>query len=191
MFKFKTIKPVDAQKIFAIKTQGLQANAVRNLNEIGGSKTNLTMPHDSYIIGLSSLKLTDDPHPMASGMRVIDASDSGFNAIYNLTQVKGGGTEPQMLKDQKYLKSYENAFSKILKLDIANENYEVRSLKIPALHVEALWLHKDDGDNMDIYVPVRSMGLFEDKKIYDKNAFFNILRGAAKGLDLDDNAKGG
>ena len=191
MFKFKTITSVDAQKIFAIKTHGIQANAVRNLNELGGSKTDLAMPHDSYVIGLSSLKSTDDPTPKATGKRVIDASDNGFNAIYNLTQVKGGGTEPQMLKDQRYVKSYENAFSKILKLDIANENYEVRSLKVPALHVEALWLHKDTGDNMDLYVPVRSMGLFEDEKIYDKNTFFNILKDSAKDLDLNDDAKGG
>lgn len=190
MFKFKTITPVDIQKIFAIKTQGLPGNAIKNLNELGGSKTDLAMPHDSYIIGLSSLKSTDDPVPTRSGMRVIDASNNDFNAIYSLTQVKGG-TEPQMLKDQKYLKSYENAFSKILKLDIANENYEVRSLKIPALHVEALWLHKDADDNMDLYVPVRSMGLFEDKKTYDKNTFFSILKEAAKRIDLDDNAKGG
>lgn len=190
MFKFKNIKPADLEKIMAMKEQEHTLN-YKNLSGIGGSKTDLVMPHDSYLVGLSSLKSTKQPSPEANGMRVIDASENNFHSIYDLHPIKGLDTEPQMLKDKDYIQKYESAFSKVFNSNIEKKDYEIRSLKVPALHVDALWLHKEASNNEDLYIPILSMGLFENNTVYDEKDFFGVLKRAAKDYNLGDDALGG
>ncbi len=99
--------------------------------------------------------------------------------------------EPQMLKDHDYIKDYESALDEIFASGMEEEDYEVRALRVPAIHVDAIWLHKETGANADLYIPVRTMGFFEKNMIYDKKTFFDILKEAAKDYDLSDDRLGG
>ena len=193
MLKFKTLADIDLQKIYAIKEQGNKVREFKsaNANVVGGARTDLVMPHDSYIVGLSSLKSEEEPKPEVTGMQVIDASAGRFKSIFNLYSNKVSGSQLQMLNDKRYLKSYENAIEKVLNLDVGDKNFEVRSIKIPALHVEAIWLHKVDNEESDLFTPVKSMGLFEDNKTYNRKDFFDALKNAAANFDLNDNLIGG
>lgn len=187
MLKFKTVTATDLEKIYLLKEQGNQHKKFKSENVLGGAKTNLVMPHDSFIVGLSSLKSQEQPKPEIAGLQVIDATAGGFKSIFNLYS----DNQLQMLTGKSYLKSYENAFDKVLNLDVDKKDFEVRSIKIPALHVEAIWLHNEDDENNDLFTPLRSIGLFEDNKTYSKNEFFNISKDAAVNFDTDDNLIGG
>lgn len=189
MFKFKTVTETDLQKVYALKEQANQLSKIKYDQEFWGGQTDLVMPHDSYIIGLSSLKSENEVKPQISGVQIIGASNIGFNSIFSLSSFTGA-----VLKDRKYLKSYEHAFEKILYLNVAENDFEIRSIKVPALHVEALWLHKIDNDNNndnDLFTTIRSMGLFESNKMYDKQRFFEILKNAVTDYDLNDDLIGG
>lgn len=191
MFKFKNIAEKDLLKIYALQEHEIQNSDKKNFIVRNIPKTDLVMPHDSYLIGLSSLQIEGYPTPELTGMQVIDASSSRFNTIFNLYPDKDNNNQLQMLKDRKYLKSYEKAFDKIFNLEGDDSDFEVRSIKIPALHVEALWLHKEHDEGSDQFKPIRSMGLFEENKMYDRKEFFNILKVASEKFDLGDDLIGG
>ena len=191
MFKFKNIAEKDLQKIYAMKEHEIQHSDKKNFIVRNIPKSDLVLAHDSYLIGLFSLQIESNPEPKFTGMQVIDASSSRFNAMFNLYPDKDNDNQLQMLKDRKYLKSYEKAFDKIFNLEGNDSDYEVRSIKIPALYVEALWLHKEHDEGSDQFKPIRSMGLFEENKMYDRKEFFNILKVASEKFDLGDSLIGG
>ena len=189
MFKFTTLKETDFRKIFALKEH---ANLLRGTSDINFTEqTRLVMPHVSYILGLSSLKLEEEPKPRMNGTQIIEATLDGFKSIFNLYSLSDSQDISQMTTDEKYLQMFEHAFDNILHLDVDEKDYEIRSISVPALHVEALWLHSISHDNNDFFVPIRSLELFEDNKIYNKNYFFNNLKKAVINYDMDDNLIGG
>ncbi len=191
MLKFINISTNDLLKIHTIKEQGNQDTDFKGFNAVRGSRTNLVMPHNSYSVGLSSLKTENEPQPEMTGIQVIDASPAAFKSVFNLYFDKDSNNKIQMLHDKKYLRSYENAFDTVLNLDLDEMDFEVRSIIIPALHVEAIWLHKENNENSDIFTIVRSIGLFEGNKTYNRKEFYGILKDAAANYDLEDDLLGG
>ena len=190
MFQFKKIKPSDLNKISPLK-EGDQSTFFAMDDAAGGSDTSLTMPHDAYVIGLSSLLSEKEPVLKPAGTRIIEASENKFDWIYDLVPTNDTHTELQVVKDSDYIREYETAFDTILNSPMQDEGYEVRSVKIPALHVDALWLHKEGDDGADVYIPVKTMDLFTENKMYNKETFFGMLKDAAKGYDMNDELLGG
>lgn len=191
MLKFNTLSNTDLQTIYEFKLHDNQHSEVNGVIPLGGARTDLVMPHDSYFVGLSSLKSEGEPKPEAAGMQVIDVSEVGFKTIFNLYSSKDSNRQLQVSNDERYLKSYEDALEMVLNLDLDKTDFELRSIKIPALHVEAIWLHKVDNDESDLFMPISSMWLFEDVKCYNRKEFFDILKNAARDFDLNDNLIGG
>lgn len=190
MFRFKNLKPADVVKISAVKENNFDM-FLHAADAAGGNETNLTMPHDSYIIGLSSLQSEDEPDAVSVGTRVIEATEDKFGGIYDLIHLGNLNTQLQVVRDADYIKEYEVAFESILNTPMEEEGFEVRNVKIPALHVDALWLHKDSDPGSDVYVPVKTMGIFTENKVYEKNVFFEMLKDAAKDYDMNDELLGG
>lgn len=188
MFKFKKLKPTDLDKIAAAKRN---RRSIFEAADLSGGQADMTMPHESYMIGLSSLKTASEPKAQSTGTRVIEASGDKFKGIYELISTSGPDTELQMINDKHYIEEYESAFENILDTPLEERGLEVRNVKIPALHVDALWLHDEKHPESDLYVPVKSMNLFIDNKVYDKKTFFEILQNAAKDYDTSDQLIGG
>src|SRR5258706_15144968 len=131
MFKFSTIPKQDMDKIRQMNSGSAKA---KNLNFADGAPVStFTFPNETYSIGLSALKNAKDFKPILTGLRVFETAKDNFNYIYDLNKTEKGA-EPHMFMDQKFLKDYENAFSNILGTEMEKENYEVRTLKVPALH---------------------------------------------------------
>jgi hypothetical protein len=189
MFKFIDIRPSDLDKIYEIRNQS-QSGFQNSIDVAGGESQELAFPHETYTVGLSSLKSSDILTPEPIGIRVIEASKDNFNFIYDVNKTAGGSV-PQMFHDRKFIKSYETAFSNILGSEMEQDNYTVRTVRIPAFYIDALWLHNPDNPEADKYLPVRTTHLFEKNKLYDKEGFFSILKNAASTYDLEDNMLGG
>jgi hypothetical protein len=71
---------------------------------------------------------------------------------------------------------------------VADEDYEARILRIPALYVMALWLH---GEKDDILIPMSPTNEnLEAEKVYSPEDFFAQLTGAARArLEFDDSPR--
>lgn len=189
MLSFSGIQNSDLDKINEIRKQSHEVKSIRKLG-LAPEKVKFSFPHETYNLGLSALMKSGDPKLTLTGLRVIETGDNNFNFIYDINK----NTEEQgmqMFKDKNFIKAYENAFEMLTKADDANDDYTVRTLKVPALYIDALWLHNEKNDLDDKFLPVRSMSLFEDNQFYDKKKFFSILQDAAKDLDKDDELLGG
>lgn len=187
MFKFTAINGNDLDKINEIRERQPQ-QTLASLDGDGGGGQHLVMPHEAFTVGLSSLQQEGNPMPEASGLRVIDADGANFKSIFDLAETGGTAKEPQKLLDETFLNNYKRAFARMFGSGMEARNFEVRSLKIPALHVDAIWLHKD---NDDLYIPIQSMGLFDDDQVYQKKDFFDKLKTAAKAYDFSNEEMGG
>jgi hypothetical protein len=188
MFRISSVNSADISKILAIS--GRAADVSKDVVSESGGSSDLVFPHDTYVIGLDALKKEEDPVPERSGTRVMESSSDHFSRIFDLHNIPKGEREAQMLIDAGYISSISEALSQIFGSDLDDEKFEVRLLRIPALYVDALWLHKSDNPIDDLFIAVQSMKLFEKNKLYDKSSFYKILKDAAKGYELNDDLLG-
>ncbi|WP_090338565.1 hypothetical protein [Dyadobacter koreensis] len=190
MFKFIELPNSELAKISRIRRQS-PTDTLQIHNLIGGEESqDLSFPHATFTLGLDELKNIKSPVPHRTGTRVIETSSSKFNFIYDLNNT-AEGSEPQMYQDKLFVKSYETAFKTILNQDTENQSIQVRTLRIPALHIDALWLHDAKSPAKDKFVPVRSQGLFNNNSFYNRKDFFSILKRTAIDYNIDDDLMGG
>jgi hypothetical protein len=81
----------------------------------------------------------------------------------------------------------DRAISRLLReADRKQLEFELRELRIPALYVDALWLHYDD-PSQDVLIPYRAPGLLEPFKAYPLSEALEMLRGpASERMHQDD-----
>jgi len=84
--------------------------------------------------------------------------------------------QPQFMQletNKEYFTSFENALNRLKR--VGNEDYpgELRAIRIPALNVEAAWVHYDDA-RQDKFVLVRQFGE-EGTKVFDQGEFIQYL----------------
>ena len=61
-----------------------------------------------------------------------------------------------MAGDSPYLSLFSRGVSELLKTtDREEREAELRLLQVPALYVDALWLHYEDGEG-DVFLPIRA-----------------------------------
>lgn len=183
MFKFVTIPQKELAKITQMK-KGSEFS--KNLQMLGGSgPATLTFPHQTYTLFLNDL-LEKHFKPSLTGIRVIEANDNTFNSIYDLNKTEKG-SEPQMFMDKSYLQDYETAFGSIMGTKLEEENYEVRTLNVPALNIDALWLHNGQNEQEDKFLPVRTVGQALQNKIFNADDFQAALNKLAEQYRVDEN----
>jgi hypothetical protein len=183
MLLFSGITGFDLEQINEIR----KAHPDIRERSIGGQEDNieLTFPHDLYYIGLSSLQGNEEPDMQYSGTRIIEVGNNSFNFIYDIHKgfVLGG---PQMFKDKKVIEAYEKAFETISADHTDKNDVAVRIVNVPAVYVEALWLHDEANTAADRFLLVRSVSLLENFKFYEREKFFEFLRRRAR--QMSDNS---
>lgn len=183
MLSFSNIAQSDLEQIYAIRDQGVKKSS--SLSLTGGS-AQLSFPHETYTIGLDSLK-KGKPEFEFTGVRIIETANDDFNLIYDVYKnTNKQGT--QMFKDKKFITPYQKAFEKIASVDSKKKSYTVRTVTVPALYVNAIWLHDNADESNDQFLPVQSVlkkSLFDHTKLYSKEDFFAILKKAADTVGED------
>jgi hypothetical protein len=115
----------------------------------------LSVPHQVFTAGLE---------PLANGQRLTDVADfAGWRALLEEDkQVVAAAEVPASTGDSPSASINRGALvqSTVAALEtaerherIASEPFEPRMLRIPALYVSALWLHRSD-TNDDIFIPL-------------------------------------
>jgi hypothetical protein len=66
---------------------------------------------------------------------------------------------------------------------------ELRVLQVPALHLEALWLHYDDAAQ-DVYIPVRTPRAFQEYQVYPAAEFQDAMKRAIAARPPEDDLMG-
>ena len=183
MFKLIDLTHTDLEKIEKVREYFQQTS---NVLLKGGqpSSSNLILPHEVYYLRLDDLRNEDQVKVYPSGIRVVEASDNNFNFIYEI-----GGKETQAAQifyDKDFLKDYEVGVEKIVGTNMEKQGYELRTIKVPSLYVDALWLHNQKDSQKDQYLIVRSFGALKKYHLYDSEQFFGILRNEAKNYDEQD-----
>lgn len=190
MFKFKDIDNADRLAIIEAKGQSPSGGMESNFKAVD-DQSSFAMPHESYMVGLSSLLDEEVPETQNTGLRVIDVNKFKFNSIFDLYKQEGKQIQAQVMSNPVYVNQYEKAFQKLFSGSLENEGFEVRSLQIPALNLEAIWLHRAYSPDQDLYIPVLATGLLKQDATYEKANFFSILRKAASKYDPSDGTIGG
>jgi hypothetical protein len=183
MFKFVTIPQQELARIRQMKKGSEYTKRLELLGGAGPAK--FTFPHKTFTIYLNDLL---DKHfvPVSTGVRVIEANNNSFYSIYDLNETNEG-TEPQMFMDKNFLQDYETAFSSILGTKLEEEGYEVRTLNVPALNIDALWLHNQQNRKEDKFLPVRTIEESLQKKMYNAQDFYAALQELAQQFDTGEN----
>lgn len=183
MFKFVTIPQKELARLKQMKKGSEFSKSLEMLGGSGPSK--FTFPHKTYTVYLNDL-LEKHFKPALTGIRVIEANNNTFNSIYDLNKTEKG-TEPQMFMDKNYLQDFETAFGSILGTKLEEENYEVRTLNVPALNIDVLWLHNGQDAKDDKFLPVRTVRESLQNKLYAANDFFTALNQLAEQYSTGEN----
>ncbi len=103
--------------------------------------------HDRYVLTLEEIKPNAElPKKKPVSMRVVESDKNGYIAIHD---VSPNNKKPRLFMTFFSESKFENFEKAIEKIKIKNKDEskgELRVLNVPALNVEALWLHFQNGE---------------------------------------------
>ena len=143
----------------------------------------LAVPHHVFVLDLKDLLIDQDQPALSvpASLRVFEVEDEHNRAIYDLSLPENGS--PQLLSmsdDAATIGLLERGLSEAQRIaDQSDAQPELRSIRIPALYVEAFWLHFEDKAR-DVVIPVRALGLFTPHQPVPAKEFFERLREPAR-----------
>jgi hypothetical protein len=118
------------------------------------SALNLAMPHPVFSLGLDQLREARLPETPVH-LRVMEVSGEKPQAFYDVDLGESASVR-SVAGPNPYLDLFQRGVQEILKTTERWETEaELRLLQIPALYVDALWLHFDDSER-DQFLPVRA-----------------------------------
>jgi hypothetical protein len=141
----------------------------------------LGVPHYVYVMGLADLS-GDKPVPREpTSVRLFEIEDGRSTALFELTPPERGAPQLQgMTDDPAALDLLHQALTEAQRVaEQGTAEPELSLLRVPALYVEAYWLHYTD-QTKDMVVPVRAIGLFTPLQPVPAGTFFDKLRAAAR-----------
>jgi hypothetical protein len=146
------------------------------------SNSSLAVPHHVFVMSLQDIADHDEPPLSApASLRVLEVEDGHNRAIYDLSLPEHGS--PQLLSmsnDAATIDLLQRGVSEAQRIaDQSDTEPELRFIRIPALYVEAFWLHFAD-KTRDVVIPVRALGLFTPHRTVPAGEFFERLREAAR-----------
>lgn len=139
----------------------------------------VTMPHQIYFIELESIARGE----MLSaaklvGWRYLLLKDDALQAAAELSiNEESGDLEFSNINESPFVEATLQAVTLAQSLEITRTyDFEVRLLKIPALHIVALWLQ---GESSNL-IPLRgSRNISRFDAVYSEDEFFNSLKNLA------------
>lgn len=177
--------PPEASQAVVSKLRSVREQPVTNVRGLGGvvsGQATPTMPHEVYVLGLRDVlsgRLPDNFRP--SGWRYI--LQAGGSAVSSAeTQATGGATQQfSEFNSGPYVAATVQTLDRMASLpQIRGKNLTARLLRIPALHLTALWLH---GEDEDVFVPLEpAPSGVEANRQYQASELFAALRREAETL---------
>jgi len=142
----------------------------------------LGIPHHVFTVGLNDLVERDDPIPQKpAALRVFEVDRGLSRAVFDLSPSNEGSPEVYAVADDpSTLEGLQRGLSEAARLaDQGSHEPELRFLRVPALYVDAFWLHYLDA-GQDMFIPVRDMGVLKSSQPQSAKTFFEDLRSAAR-----------
>ena len=137
------------------------------------SEAKLSMPHHAYVMGLDEIKREAKLPSRPSSLRVVELHEGEPLAIYEVGLDENSPELIQADSDQTYFREFDSAVQK-LSTQVKDQSVaEVRLIRIPALNIEAAWLHHE-GKEQDRFTILRPFGR-ETEQIYTEKDFLQLL----------------
>ena len=129
--------------------------------------------HHTYVMGLNEISNESRLPEKPVSLRVMEFENAAPIAMYEVGLNEEQPQFMQLQTNKEYFSSFENALNRLKR--VGNDDYpgELRALRIPALNVEAAWVHYDDA-RQDKFVLVRQFG-DEGTKVFDQGEFIQYL----------------
>jgi hypothetical protein len=179
---------------FATPPQGGKVAVIKGLQDVAPASTlvgvaaaaagpaglRVMEPFPVYSLGLSALVSNGLDAAHLIGWRyLIVAGQNVVQAAEIFTPQKGGALELSSLTTG-HAREMEDVLRNAEALpQVAQGDYEIRALRVPALYVTALWL-KGLQKNRDLFLMVPPLfPPFNDKVPYDRDDFLKLLKAAA------------
>jgi hypothetical protein len=148
------------------------------------------IPHHVYTLGLDQLSAGGalPTRPVALRVFELDQALERPKAFFDMSAQEGQSPEFQSLSEEPAtLQLLEQGLAAIAALPESNDMPEVRFLRVPALYVDAFWLHYDD-DKRDLFVPVRAPEILPQFRPLPASEFLASLQRAvtARAVSRDD-----
>ncbi len=167
----------------------LDVHGVRGDLEKAVPETAFSTAHYNYVLGLKdigrSVKLPEKP----ASLRVLETDAESVVALYEVDANEDRPGLIGMNSDAAFFTAIDQGLA-ALKDHAAKYDAEpeLRSMRVPALNLEALWLHYPEGGK-DAFKLLRSFDTpgFDANTVYDEAEFKKLLSEAASSLkDMDD-----
>ena len=151
--------------------------------------TAFSTPHYNYSIGLDAIKRGMKLPTTPISLRVVETDEEKALAMY---EVGVNPDSPELLQinsDQRLFVALDTGLDVLKRHDTKIKAVpELRSIRVPALNIEALWLHYD-GATEDQFKLIRSFETpgFDSNRVYGETEFITmIISGSAAVKEMDD-----
>ncbi|MCQ4188502.1 hypothetical protein NEI07_02625 [Methylocystis sp. NLS-7] len=143
----------------------------------------LSMPHYVYVAGLDDVLARGDgdgfPLSTRKSLRVFETEGERARAYFDLS-IDDAPQVEDLSEDAATVGLIQQGASAAARIATeSKEAPELRFVRIPALYVEAFWLHFEEATK-DVYVPVRGIGLFTPMQPVSAEDFMATVRRAAE-----------
>ena len=156
-------------------------------------KDEYNLAHHSYIVGLNEIKRDFTLPKNPDTLRVIELQDEEPIALFELGLNENNPELIQMNVSPKYFQQLDEGLGRLKEAAGQNKELgEIRLIKIPALNVEAFWLHYD-GKTADVICPVRRFendSSIDWDKAYTEKEFSRVINDLASKIDAKDDLLG-
>lgn len=151
------------------------------------------IPHYAYIIGLNEINKEFSLPSRPNTLRLIEMRNDAPAALYELSLDESKPEVIQMNVSETYFKQLDNSLGRLKRFSEEHkEPGELRFIKIPALNLEAFWLHYDNNEN-DIITPIKRFendaSVDWDKK-YSAREFSALIQELAAKINREDDLLG-
>jgi hypothetical protein len=177
------VRPIwEARALLQLKHEGLrQVQSARDLA--------VTLPHYIYTLGLDAI-VQDRPPGAPTALRALEVQGNRAQAFFDLTPDERFPQVRQMSGPSPYLERLNRAIGVAARHANAIEpEAELRVIQVPALHLEALWLHYDDAAQ-DVFIPVRTPRAFQEFQVYSAADFQAAMKSAIAARPPQDDLMG-
>jgi Papain-like cysteine protease AvrRpt2 len=163
------------------------------LSRLASLQNEFNLPHHTFILELDKIKtnfkLPEEPRTL----RVFDLNENEPIALYELALDEKNPELIQMNSNPAYFKQLDEGLGRLKNYAEKSRSLgELRFIRIPALNIEAFWLHYDNNSN-DVITPIKILEndtRFDGNKSYNVNEFKKVLLEIAKKVDTKDDLLG-
>jgi hypothetical protein len=177
------VRPIwEARALLQLKHDSLrQVQSARDLA--------VTLPHHIYTLGLDDI-VQDRLPATPTALRALEVQGTRAQAFFDLTPDERFPQVRQMSGPSPYLDRLNRAIGVAARHAASVEpEAELRMIQVPALHLEALWLHYDDAAQ-DVFIPVRTPRAFQEFQVYPAAAFRDAMKQAVAARPPQDDLMG-